>query len=389
MEKQHIFASDEDRPRCNTLLHPVSKDRAFRLRLCFPVRVCIVNLLRVLKGKNHFKMTRFKNVPILVGALLLALSCLSKQEQALVDTATGLALKEEMTESSEAVVWLRGPTGQLSSHWIKNDVSGLIVVASRLDGVVPMGDALWRFPTEDTLNDYDWLELTDLVSGETLAFPLDEKVVSEDGNEPDSGVFDAGDGEPAAADEIDDETDDSACDIRGVQSLPVLLGGIGPYFFVQYNEKQYDCQDRLVLSEDRYLTLNLETKEIDTILTEAEIDTLMDSDEVNKLAQSGTVHYMGATPVYRGAVEPALSHVFVTVNTFVQEDGDRHAVVSSLEILGPTIPSALQPFTDVPELVLAMAVQYAIAIPAGWWMISNPDPNAIQKQLSAFLVTTD
>ena len=57
-------------------------------------------------------MTGFKTISMFLLGLLV-LSCLSTKQEALVDTATALAMQEELTETAEVVVWLRNAEGRL------------------------------------------------------------------------------------------------------------------------------------------------------------------------------------------------------------------------------------------------------------------------------------
>ena len=335
------------------------------------------------KGKKRLKMRRLSKYSILL-ATLLVLSCLSRKDN-LNGWATALALKEDLTESNEAVVWMRGPLGNLSSHWIKNDVSGVIVVASRDDGVIPIDGALWRFPTEDTEEDYDWLVLEDLITGETMSIPLEESLDDAPTEPVDGGTADGGMLSEAEADtdESDGAGSENNCEIRTIQALPIPLGVIGPYLFAQYNEKQYDCQENLLLSEDKYVTVNLVERTAVDILTDEELETLEASEEVRDLEREGSVDYMGASPIYNGIVEPSLSHIFATRAVFDQENGDHHSVISTCEIIGKKTPKAIEPFNEAPELVLAFAALYPVATVAGWWPVIG-DLQNIQKQLAAF-----
>ena len=112
---------------------------------------------------------------------------------------------------------------------------------------------------------------------------------------------------------------------------------------------------------------------------------LMDRSELKTLSKGGDVHYVGASPLYNGVVAPLLSHIFATKSTFLQEDGDLHFVVDSLEILDKRTPKRLASFVEAPELVRAFAAMYPAGIPAGWWTIGSKDPETIRKQLVAFL----
>jgi hypothetical protein len=382
VEKGHVFTHSFD---LNQTTGPIDYGYAFLLD-------CVLSMPNiVLKGKNNQKMARSKKILLFIAAILV-LSCLSKKQDSLIDLATTLALKEELTETAEAIVWMRGPFGNLSSHWIMNDAFGVIVVASRTDGVVPMGEALWRFPAEDTLADYDWLVLHDLVSGETLEIPLDDDIADDEPETADAGVLDSGvdapDDEPDNESSKEMEKRRDGCDIRSIQALPVLLGAVGPYLFAEYNEKQYDCKDMLLISRDRYIAVDLEKQEVAHILTTDELETLMKTKEVRDLEREGTVFYVGSSPLYNGKVEPVLSHVFATKSTFLQDNGSYHAVVNSLEILGQQFPRAIMPYVNAPELVQVFAAMFPTAMPAGWWPIAAV-PHIAKKQLEAFGVRVE
>ena len=322
---------------------------------------------------------RFKLIFIVVIPVLV-LSCFRGQKERMSDATTLLALQEELTSTGEAVVWLRGPDGDISSHWIKNDVSGVILVASRADAVAPINGALWRFPVEDRYADYNEIVLDDLVQGEGVTIVLDDEAYSEADMEGDAGD-DAGVGS-------DDESDERAgreektCEQRTIQSLPVLLGGIGPHLFMKYEEKQYDCQDTLMRAEDIYMTYNLVDLDEELIVSDAELRDFRSIPSVRALGRDA--EYIGSAPVYDGLSFVRLSHVFAYRNAIIQENGDRHWVTDSVEVLGEKLPDALTPYEVAPDLISSFTIMYPRSVPAGWFPVRY-DSDEAARLMDAFL----
>ncbi len=304
-------------------------------------------------------MTRLKIIFIII-IQMLAVSCWTDRAALEIPTVL-LAAQEEFTSPGEAVVWLRGPEGRLSSHWVKNDVTGVIVVASRTDAVIPMNGGLWRFPTEDNLKDYDFFELEDLVTHETITIPLDDEAVDVT-EEADGGLLDAGDSDDIFEESGNGEVD--RCDTRSIQSLPSLLGGMGPYIFIKYEEREYDCQDVLVRAEYLYLSYNLYTQTPEMVMSTKEIEQFSRMSEVKRLGHSGDIEYMGSVPIYDGVSTARISHVFATRTAIAQDNGDRHWVVHSTEVTAKHLPRALSSYEFAPDLIQAFTIMYPSTMPA-------------------------
>jgi hypothetical protein len=226
---------------------------------------------------------------------ILNLTCGSKQDVS--DVAKDLALREELSQRDEALVWLYDPEGNLSTHWIRSDVAGIEVVASRNELLIPTPGALWRLDVDDNGDDHDFIELEDLVSGETARIRLDESAVEpeEEDNQvepPDAGADSHGDTETATEEternaeqtKADEAADSEAgappppeeppsepeteCGDNAVQDAPNPRATIGPYLFLRFEERLYNCEDELLLTQYRFLVF-------DTIAGE-EVEVLSD-----------------------------------------------------------------------------------------------------------------
>ncbi len=310
--------------------------------------------------------------------------------------AISLALKDELEGTHEAVVWLYGPDGTPQTHWIKRSAVGIASIVVRNDLVIPTEGALWRFPEIENPEDIDAIEIVDLVSGESHLLVLDEDAVEEGDDDEDTGSTegpDAGDTDSeisapppteSAESEDTDTAVDESCAITVVQSNLAVIASMGPYLFVRFEERTYDCEETLVILEDRFATFDITDGSRVDILTEAELEPLLELDDVRELAREGTVNLMGIVPFFSPGFDLRLTYHFAAKRIYIADDGVRHSMVSSVQVPARALPAALVPHALIPDFVCAFSLTAPGHTPGGFWLV-NGTPEQVASQLGAFI----
>lgn len=297
---------------------------------------------------------------------LLFYACVAANKKSLSGFAEYLALRDELTPAQEAVVWTLSAAGKVTSYWIKNDVTGVLITAWRDDLVIPTEDALWRLENEDADKDYDTLMFRDLVAGGMLRIPLDTSIAELDGGTEDAGVS-------------------GECVTAKRQGRPMPLISVGAFLFLKYKEQTISCEGELLLLEDKFVTVDLAAGETTQILTDAEIEALFDRRDVKTLEKEGEVHWSGTVPSYNPAFLLSFVHVFAAVFSTVSEDGLPHSYVNTLEVPDNTIPERLKDYYLPPDLVQAFGMSIPDEILGGFWAIGGK-PEPVLQQFDAFSI---
>lgn len=344
---------------------------------------------------NHFKPNRLPSL-LLLG---IVAACGAKNET-VADIGMDLALKEEMTLRDNAVVWLYDNQGNHSTHWIRSSAAGVEVIASRDDLVIPAPGELWRLEIDPSEDDVDVIPFRDLVSDETFRIVLDETVadepaegLNESDDGPDGGVADTSaentdnPSETAASDASEDTeapNEPAACDDYFIQDAPTPLASLGPYLFLRFEERRYNCDDMLKLAVDRFIIVDVANRTTVDLLTDEELDTLLQLEDLEELERTGEVTLDGMTPFYNPAFELSIVYTFAARSTFTSEDGEPQSLVSMLELTARDAPKALLPYLNPPEVVRAFGLMIPATLPGGWWRFDGT-PEELQKQIAAFL----
>lgn len=339
---------------------------------------------------------------VLVG--FLAASCGSKLSKPGKDPgealALSLALKDELEGTHEAVVWLYAPNGMPQSHWIKRSAAGTSSIAVRDDLVVPTPGALWRFPEIENPDDIDTIEIVDLVSGQAHRLVLDEAAMDDerDGISSLTGGADAGVSDtdssdtalpegPPTGDSEENDTDSSveeSCSSTVRQSNLAVVSSLGPYLFVRYEERTYDCEETLALLEDRFAAFDLTDGSRVELVTEADMEPLLETDDVRSLAREGTVNLVGIEPFFIPGFDLRLTYHFAVKSMFIADDGVRHSMVSTVQVPARELPAALIPYAHIPVFVSVFSLTAPGYTPGGHWLVDGT-PEQVASQLAAFV----
>ncbi len=307
-------------------------------------------------------------------------ACGSQKSDPATRLAKELALREEFTTREEAIVWLYDRQGNTSTHWIRNDAAGIEVIASRDELLIPTPGALWRPELDDIEEDFDVVELRDLVSKETMRIVLDENAVNETSSEetPDAGLPED------TASPASDAGQEPPCVDDAVQGRPALLATIGPVLFLKFEERLYSCDDALRLVVDRYLAFDVSKGEPADLFSDTELTALYDREDLDELERVGEVTLDGVVPFFSPAFDLSLTYSFTAKSTFESEDGEPQSIVSSLEISATALPESLAPYAKPPDIARTFSLMIPGALPGGWWSPEGTEEE-LEKQLTMFL----
>ena len=308
---------------------------------------------------------------LLILASALAVSCSGYSKKSFAEFAENLALRDDLTAAQEAVVWTLSATGQVTSYWIKNDVTGVLITAWRDDLVIPLNDALWRLENDSSKNglgddaDHNDIVFRDLLHDVERRIPLEPASES-----PDAGLEDAG---PPGG----------SCEPTLRQGRVFPLISVGNYLFLKYSEDEVTCDGEVRLSHEKYVAVDLRNFELAEVLTDAEKEALSDHPDVKALRSEGDPELVGSVPRYNPAFVLSMVHVFEIINTAVDEDGLTHSFVHSLAISDTQVPERLKNVFLPPELVQAFGMSIPDETLGGFWAVGG-DPDALLAQFAVF-----
>jgi hypothetical protein len=334
--------------------------------------------VRILKSKSC------RVILITLSAALLIFSCVANKNKTWVSWALNVALHDELSPAQEAVAWTLSQTGKVSTCWIKNDAAGVLLTASRTDLAIPVGSALWHLESSDNDGDgepgddgevesVEFVEFKDLVSGDTFTIYLDPAAkarADRDGGDEDAGLPEESKGKK------------DKCDTRTIQSRPMPLVSVGPYLFLKWEEQTLDCDDSVMLKQDRYTAVDLSRGEETDILNEEEQETLFEKPDVKALGKD--VELEGTVPFYNPAFGLSFVHIISEVSTEISDEGETRSYVNSVEISDTRIPDKLKDFYMPPDLVQAFGLSLPDEVLGGFVAIEGSSED-IEKQLRAFI----
>ena len=305
----------------------------------------------------------FTRVGFYVAAVLF-FSCAPSSKKAVSGFGEYLALRDELTSPEEAVVWTLAADGDVSTYWIKNDVTGIVIVAKREDWVLPNESGMWRLENDDPEEETEFLAFRNLLDDERMLIPFDENDDFSDGGDADAG-------------------ESEKCPSTIVRGRPFPLISIGSYVFLKYEEKILDCRDNLMLSEERYMTVDLSTGEQVDILSDDERDVLFMRKDVRALESEGSVRLEGTVPAYSPSFALTFVHVFSALHREDSESDDGFRVVNTLEISDMHLPEKLKQYYLPPDIVRAFGTSLPDVVLGGFAVLGGP-PEQLLRRFVAF-----
>ncbi len=318
---------------------------------------------------------------VIGAAVALIVSCVATKKSRWVDWARNLALHEELEPAQEALVWTLSQTGKASTYWVKNDVTGVRLTASRPDLALPQGDALWQMQEAGT-DDVDFVTFEDLVTGDKFRIYLDEEAAREaekDTDEADGGA--PSDTDSDLENRPAEDSEDQPCVPQSIQSLPLPLVSVGPYLFLKWKEELDECDGAPTLKQDRYTVVDLSRGEEAEILSDKEQEALRDNSDVRAMGDDGK--YAGTVPFYNPAFGLSFVHIFAEESTEVSDEGETQRFANTVQISDNAVPEKLKNFYLPPDLVQA----FGLSLPdetLGGFVAVEGSAETIEKQLKAF-----
>ena len=177
---------------------------------------------------------------------------------------------------------------------------------------------------------------------------------------------------------------EDACETYVEQSGLAVMATVGPYLFLKFEERTYDCEETMVLLEDRFLTFDLTDGTRVDVTTEEEVQPLFELEDVKNLEREGTVNLIGVVPFYNAAFNLRLTYHFAAKSIFVADDGVRHSLVSVIQVPARELPKSLVPHARIPSFVSAFGLVARGHTPGGFWLVRG-SPEQVAAQMSAFL----
>lgn len=305
-------------------------------------------------------------------AAALVFSCMTSGKTTTSSLALQIALQDALTLHQNATVWIASADDKVATYWLRNDMNGAFVAASRDDLVIPVEDALWRLENDVLKTDYDFVDLQDLMSGASLRVPLDDSY--EEYEEGDAGADeDAGAGQSSIG-----------CDFSKIQGRPLPLGSVGAYLFLKFDEQTLDCEGERIFLEDRFVTVDLSTGEKVEILTQKEQDALLDKDAVKSFQkEEGLVSWVGSFPYYNAAFELTFVHVLSTDAAENSADGQARGLVNILEVTDKSVPQKLKDCVLPSDLVRSVRLSDSDELLGGFSVVAGSD-ESIERRSAAF-----
>ncbi len=315
----------------------------------------------------------------------IVVSCASKKKGA-HDFAVGLAMRDELTSPQDAVVWTVDSSDMVSTYWIKNDVTGILVVAYRDDLVIPEGDALWLLENSDPDKDYDYVNFVDLVSKKTVRIVLDETYNPEkieNNTDIDSDTELEINVSEEAVNE-DQDSDSKKCQQTSFQSRPFPIISLGQYLFLKFEERTINCDGEVLLAIDRFVTMDLNLGQIVDILTEDEKEQILSGKDVLDLKAEGKVEIIGAVPSFNADYTMFMVYILSSVSSDITENGLGRSLISSLEVRSSVIPAKLNNILYPPDLVRAFSALQIDKVLGGFSAVIGTIEDVSSKQ-TAFI----
>jgi hypothetical protein len=298
----------------------------------------------------------------------LVFSCVTSGKKSTSNPALQIALQDALTSHQNATVWIVS-NGKATTYWIKNDMNGAFVAASRDDLVIPVDDALWRLENDALETDYDFVDLRDLMSGALLRISLDDSYEEGDaGADEDAGVKQASTG----------------CGFRKVQGRPQPLGSVGAYLFLKFEEQTLNCKNERTFVQDRFVTVDLSRGEKIEILTDEEQAALLEKAAVKSFQkEEGRVSWVGSFPYYNAVFELTFFHVLSTDAAVKSADGQARGLVNILEVPDKSVPRKLKDCFLPSDLVRSVRLSASDELLGGFSLIVGAD-ESVEKRAAAF-----
>ncbi len=333
-------------------------------------------------------------VLIFLSAALLHPGCGSRSPSSQGDSteaavAVGAALAIVNEPTQDVLIWTMDREDRITSHWLRGNRFGAVILASREGLLFPMTDGIWEIETRtidlplcdcETWTD-DGMEGPCPVSDETATGEIIVLVNLRNGEE----LF------PVPLAETTDEEDPAFTDHSFAAAV---IASVGPYLFIRSSEEILACGAAHNSWSSQFTVFDVAGRQTVEIITDEERAEIMKEEQTsafNEIRSDNLVTVDRPEDLELTTIKPGLlpgvgltiHYQFTADSSFSDSDDNWGSYSRSVTVPARNFPEALVPYAALPPAMSTFAV-FSGDIRLGGWIPIAGEGDQIAALAKAF-----
>ncbi len=331
---------------------------------------------------------------LFLSAALLCLACGSRPSSGQDDTveaavAVGAALAIVNEPTQDVVIWTMDREDRITSHWLRGNRFGAVILASREGLLFPMADGIWEIETR------------------TIDLPLcDCDTWTDDGMEgPCPKSDETATGETIVL--VNLRNDEELSPLPLVESMDeeglvytdhsfgaAVIASVGPYLFIRSSEEVLACGAAHNSWSSQFTVFDVAGRETVEILTDEERARILEEEQTsafNGIRSDNLVNVDRPEDLELTTIKPGLlpgvgltiHYQFTADSSFADSDDNWGSYSRSVIVPARNFPEALAPYAALPPAMSTFAV-FSDDLRLGGWIPITGEGEQIAAIAKAF-----